>query len=92
MTDYTVSLSDTQIKSLDYVGADPQEWMENAITNRARKATDEIIALLIKHCNANDIAMAVGACSIKILLYCSRTSESFLDIFNYLRFSENSKS
>lgn len=61
MTDYTVSLSDTQIKSLDYVGADPQEWMENAITNRARKATDEIIALLIKHCNANDIAMAVGA-------------------------------
>jgi hypothetical protein len=60
MTDYTVSLSDTQIKSLDYVGADPQEWMENAIINRARKATDEIIALLIKHCNANDIAMAVG--------------------------------
>ena len=60
MTDYTVSLSDTQIKSLAYVGADPQEWMENAITNRARKATDEIVALLVKHCNANDIALAVG--------------------------------
>ena len=60
MTDYTVSLTDTQIKALDYVGADPQEWIENAITNRARKATNEIIALLIKHCNANDIAMAVG--------------------------------
>ena len=60
MTDYTVSLTDTQIKALDYVGADPQEWIENSITNRARKATNEIIALLIKHCNANDIAMAVG--------------------------------
>ncbi len=60
MTDYTISLTDTQVKSLAYVGADPQEWTENAITNRARKATDEIVALLIKHCNANNIAMAVG--------------------------------
>lgn len=60
MTDYTVSLNATQIKSLDYVGADPQEWMENAIVNRARKATDEIIALLVKHCNTNGVAIAVG--------------------------------
>lgn len=60
MTDYTVSLNATQIKSLEYVGADPQEWMENAIVNRARKATDEIIALLVKHCNANGVAIAVG--------------------------------
>ncbi len=60
MTDYTVSLTNTQVKSLTYVGADPEEWMENAITNRARKATDEIIGLLVKHCNANEIAMAVG--------------------------------
>jgi hypothetical protein len=60
MTDYTVSLTATQIKSLEYVGADPQEWIENAITNRARKATDEIIALLVKHCNASGIAIAVG--------------------------------
>ena len=40
MTDYTVTLTDTQIKSLSYVGADPKDWMENAIYNRARKATD----------------------------------------------------
>jgi hypothetical protein len=60
MTDYTISLTDTQIKALAYVGADPQEWTENAVTNRARKATNEILALLIKHCNANNIAMAVG--------------------------------
>ena len=60
MTDYTVTLTDTQIKSLSYVGADPKDWMENAIYTRARKATDEIIALLVKHCNENDIAIAVG--------------------------------
>ena len=60
MTDYTVTLTDTQIKSLSYVGADPKDWMENAIHNRARKATDEIIALLVKHCNENNIALAVG--------------------------------
>tara|TARA_B100001057_G_scaffold223461_1_gene223733 strand:+ start:2271 stop:2540 length:270 start_codon:yes stop_codon:yes gene_type:complete len=60
MTDYTVTLTDTQIKSLSYVGADPKDWMENAIYNRARKATDEIIALLVKHCNENSIAIEVG--------------------------------
>lgn len=61
MTDYTVTLTDTQIKSLSYVGADPKDWMENAIVNRARKASDEICALLMKHCNENSIAIAVGA-------------------------------
>ena len=60
MTDYTVTLTETQIKSLSYIGADPKDWMENAITNRARKATDEICGLLLKHCNENDIALAVG--------------------------------
>lgn len=60
MANYTVTLTDTQIKSLSYVGADPQEWMENAITNRARQSIDEICALLMKHCNENSIAMAVG--------------------------------
>lgn len=60
MTTITIELTDTQTKSLEYVTTSPQYWAENAVTNRARIAKDEIIALLVEHCNANEIALAVG--------------------------------
>ena len=37
-----------------------QDWTDNAVTNRARVAKEEIIAKLVSHCNANDVALAVG--------------------------------
>ena len=37
-----------------------EKWTDNAVTNRARIAKDEIIAKLITHCNANSIALATG--------------------------------
>ncbi len=60
MRTITVELTDTQYKSLEYVANSPEDWSEVAIVNRARKAKDEIIALLVAHCNANEIALAVG--------------------------------
>ena len=45
---------------MEYVAADVQDWADNALTNRARIAKDEIIALLVAHCNANDVAIATG--------------------------------
>ena len=60
MRTITVELTDTQYKSLEYVANSPEDWSEVAIVNRARKAKDEIISLLIAHCNANEIALAVG--------------------------------
>ena len=60
MPDITVSLTDTEQKCLEYAAASPQDWADNALTNRARIAKDEIIAALVAHCNANDVAMAVG--------------------------------
>ena len=41
----TVTLTDTQYKGLQYAAADPQDWVDNAITNRARIAIDEIVTL-----------------------------------------------
>ena len=35
-------------------------WADNAETNRARIAKDFIIDRLVKHCNANSIAIGVG--------------------------------
>lgn len=45
MPDITVTLTDTQLKGLEYVAVSPQEWAENALTNRARIANDEIVQM-----------------------------------------------
>jgi len=60
MPNITVSLTDTENKSLEYATVSVQDWSDNALTNRARIAKDEIISLLVAHCNANDIAIATG--------------------------------
>ena len=60
MPDITISVTETEQKCLEYAAASPQDWVENAATNRARIAKDEIISLLVAHCNANDIAIATG--------------------------------
>ena len=58
--DYTVTLTDTEKKSLEFAAVDNLEWIINAAKERARVAKNEIIALNTKHCNANSIAIAVG--------------------------------
>tara|TARA_R100000742_G_C4177914_1_gene14010 strand:+ start:224 stop:475 length:252 start_codon:yes stop_codon:yes gene_type:complete len=58
--DYTITLTDTQVKALEWVAKDPKEWIENAATARAQRATAEILPLLTTHCNTNSIQLAVG--------------------------------
>jgi hypothetical protein len=41
---YTVTLTDSQQKALEYVAYDPQEWIENVVYERCRIAIDEIVA------------------------------------------------
>ena len=45
MPDITITLTDTQLKGLEYCAMSPQEWAENAVTNRARIANDEIVQM-----------------------------------------------
>ena len=45
MPDITITLTDTQYKGLQYAALDPQDWADNALTNRARIANDEIISM-----------------------------------------------
>ena len=61
MPNITVALTDTQNKCMEYAAADVQDWADNALHNRARIAQDEIVAALVAHCNANEIALATGA-------------------------------
>ena len=60
MADYTITLTETEVKSMEYVMDDVDEWITNAAQNRARIAKEEIIALLVSHCNANSIAIQTG--------------------------------
>tara|TARA_B100001094_G_scaffold205499_1_gene199399 strand:+ start:87 stop:350 length:264 start_codon:yes stop_codon:yes gene_type:complete len=61
MADYTITLTDTEKTAMEYITADVDEWITNAATNRARISIEEIIQLNTAHCNANSIAIAVGA-------------------------------
>ena len=60
MPDITISITDTEQKALEYAMADITDWTDNAVTNQARIVKDEIISLLIAHCNANEIAISTG--------------------------------
>jgi len=60
MPDITISITDTELKSLEYAAVSPADWADNAVTNRARIAKEEIIAKLVAHCNANSVAIATG--------------------------------
>mgnify|MGYP001255904422 CR=1 FL=1 len=58
--DYTITLTDTEQKSMEYAAVDVKDWISNAAKVRASKATAEIVAINAAHCNANSIAIAVG--------------------------------
>jgi hypothetical protein len=45
---YTITLTEAEDLALQYVAADPQDWIDNAAINRARIAIDEICDLYVK--------------------------------------------
>ena len=61
MAEIKVTVTDTQVKCLEYAAYSVQDWCDNAIHNRARIAQDEIIALLVAHCNEKGISIATGS-------------------------------
>ena len=84
MAEIKVTVSDTQVKCLEYAAYSVQDWCDNAIHERARIAQEEIIAKLVEHCNANSIALAVGtdkqvaqAYELKIVDTAKNVTDSF---------------
>ena len=51
----TITLTETQYKGLEYAALSPEEWVENAVINRARIANDEIVNIVVQHCLDNGI-------------------------------------
>lgn len=55
--DIMIVLTDAQYKGLQYAAVSPEEWVENAVTNRARIACDEIVKITVDYCLNNNIAV-----------------------------------
>ena len=60
MADYTITLTATEVKSLESICVDIDDWITNAATNRARIPKEDILAANMNHCNANSITLATG--------------------------------
>ena len=64
-TSYTVGITTGEYKALQYVMIDQKDWIENAIKNRARIASDEIVNLYTQFkINKGEAITAVGSTAI----------------------------
>ena len=64
-TSYTVGITTGEFKALQYVMVDQKDWIENAITNRARIATVEIQNLYTQYkINKGEAITAIGTTAI----------------------------
>lgn len=55
--DITITLTNSEYKGLQYAAVSPQDWADNALKNRARKAIDEIVDITVKYCLDNGVAI-----------------------------------
>tara|TARA_Y100001972_G_scaffold61646_1_gene75496 strand:- start:245 stop:490 length:246 start_codon:yes stop_codon:yes gene_type:complete len=64
-TSYTVGITTGEYKALQHVIVDQQDWIENAIKNRARIATVEIQNLYTTYkINKGEAITAIGSTAI----------------------------
>ena len=69
-TSYTVGITTGEYLALDYVMIDQQEWIENAIKERARVATIEIVNLYSQYkINKGEAITAVGTTNVMQAAY-----------------------
>ena len=64
-TSYTVGITTGEYKALQYVMVDQNDWITNALTNRARIASDEIVKLYSQFkINKGEAITAVGSTAV----------------------------
>ena len=64
-TSYTVGITTGEYKALQYVMIDQSDWITNALKNRARIASDEIVNLYTQFkINKGEAITAVGSTAV----------------------------
>ena len=61
MTQYTIELTDAEVKAMEYVALSVQDWAENALKNRARQAMDEIYNSEVQRMTADPDTTSIPA-------------------------------
>ena len=61
MTTYTITLTDAEVKAMEYVAFSVQDWADNALQNRARQAMDEIYDTEVARMTADPTITSIPA-------------------------------
>ncbi len=61
MATYTITLTDAQVKAMEYVALSVQDWADNALQNRARQAMDEIYDAEVARMTADPAITSIPA-------------------------------
>jgi len=67
-TTYTVSISDAEKKALEYIAVSVQDWIDNAVDNRARIAIDEIYNAEVARMTADPDITSIPADKDQVVL------------------------
>lgn len=68
MNEFTITLNDVEVAALAHVVANPQQWAQNAITERARIAVDEIVQREIARMVADPNVTEIPATAREIVM------------------------
>ncbi len=61
MATYTITLTDAEVKAMEYVALSVQDWADNALQNRARIAMDEIYDAEVARMTADPTITSIPA-------------------------------
>ena len=61
MATYTITLTDAEVKAMEYVAFSVQDWADNALQNRARIAMDEIYDAEVARMTADPAITSIPA-------------------------------
>ena len=57
MATITIDITDSEFKALEYIAADPNNWIRQLVQHRASLATNDIVSLVTEHCLDNSISI-----------------------------------
>ena len=68
MTTYTITIDAAETKALEHITVSVQDWIDNAVTDRARIAKDEIYANEVARMTADPNITTIPADKDKVIL------------------------
>lgn len=68
MTKYTVELTDSEVKAMEFVAYSVQDWIDNAVKNRVRRAIDQIYNMEVERMTADPEITSIPADKNQVVL------------------------